>query len=161
MHSLSAPLLAIALLTACDPLGGEVRALPEVFQPADYLARVRKNDDGREIEYLEAFLDHFVTKVAADFPFRAGMTREEVKQRVQRKGYIQFHLVTEKGETVQTSATYWFNGEHQYWVDIAFADDRVSSVFIVPGNASGVSLGFRFDGHGPHRGMWVGASREE
>lgn len=168
VHLLAVQLLALSFATsiaaACGTPTGDSNTVPKAFKPAEYLARAREAYAGEHSEEVMAYLTTFVKEFAVDLPLRAGMTRQQVREISERRGYgkhvpLRRLSPDERVFSEDTSiATYLVNGRQQFWVDIAFDRNRVSSIFIVPGNMSSVFLPLRFDGEAPHKGMWSALS---
>lgn len=50
--------------------------------------------------------------------------------------------------------SFWVNGRHQFFVDMAVANDKVRNVYITPGNFTYMLPSFCFDGTGKHVGRF-------
>jgi hypothetical protein len=115
----------------------------------------------------------FIAELKRDIPIRAGMTIDQVRAYIEenakrvsdieskRKDKFavpmfanpELHLYVFVGTTSKTkerSLTYWVNGRHQFWMDMAVQNEKVKNIYIRPGNMNIIGPAFLYDGAGEH-----------
>jgi len=73
----------------------------------------------------------------------------------ERRLYLYVDFFDQMSKDYQDSLSFWVNGRHQFWVDMAIADGKVTNIYITPGNMSVMLPAFCFDGSGEHIGPFV------
>jgi hypothetical protein len=97
----------------------------------------------------QAYLRDFRTRVQKDFPVRAGMSREEVRELAERS-----EAADSKGNLVfspnMLTKPFFVGGEEHFWAELNFEKGKIKSIYLTPGNAESiVPASILFDGQGP------------
>ncbi len=136
------------------------------------------------MEELKVYVQEFLHDVREDFPFHSGITCENVntivqqnttriQQREQEKPEssgipiyanraYHLYLYVPIHEAVNSSGdgylSFFTNGRHQFWIDMAIEHGMVKNIYLIPGNFSWVLPPVQFDGTGDHIGRWSPSS---
>jgi hypothetical protein len=127
-----------------------------------------------------AVFAELVADLRRDLPIRAGMTVAQIQHYIAENNAAvrarekerwdkdksfappifadpahHLYLFVDGGDAADTggrSLSYWVNGRHQFWLDLAVGNGRVQNIYIAPGNFTAIAPAFLYDGTGGHVG---------
>lgn len=155
---------------------------PDAEGYLEQLTSCQNCDDKQKalIEELQDYVQEFLHDVREDFPFHSGLTYESVKTLVQQNAthirqreqekpessgipvyanrayhlYLYISIHEEVNSSGDGYLSFFTNGRHQFWIDMAIEDGMVKNIYLIPGNFSWMLPPIQFDGTGEHRGKW-------
>lgn len=120
----------------------------------------------------DAFVQEFsIDQIREEFPIKAGMTVEEVEQLAEDGDRMfltdnmdeLYNLGWEERSLEERSGWFyfWVNGKHVFHCDVVIEDERVASVWVMPGNREWMTYVFyRLSGSGGHVGKFLSPPSE-